>query len=647
MKHRSLISLGIIFVCLFANCCNDASENPSDTRCHATYVIDETSETCLFGQCDKYDSILREHYCPTNASLCIKDEKGRFYCGSTCPEGKLENRSAEEFSSMCTCSIEHCLNDNSNKGWKEAQCTEDDNCIAIKCEDKYILHDGDCLDSIDCCGNNCDPCTKSDGWESGSCKDGKCIADKCKKGFHTYNDDNGNVYCQIDTSDACGETGDVCPPTYICNQEKATCECAPELTECNTKCYNLLTETDHCGSCDTICNVANAENYCNEGECQFTCKEGYTASEDNTVCIEAIECSNDETICDGKCVNLLTSNDHCGSCYNSCKVGQCKAGICQCEDNKADCSGKCIDLTNDPNNCGSCGYHCESGQCKESKCQCKDNQTDCNGKCIELTTNDNCGECGKVCPAGQMCLNKECKCPTGKINCSGICIDPSTDSNNCGECGKICSGGKTCNNNNCTCPSNETECDGTCVDLTTNSNHCGSCEKSCNGSCIDSKCQCKGDQILCNSDCISASHKGVVVSLSGWPCREEPNNTSTTIDNYEYGQSVSIFGIKNGWFVTRCKDHKGYLNSEYVFMMPTRGLVTANNGIKVYQDYNKTGEPTTLEKETHVTIIDFKIVDSTLWFQLSEPEGFTDESYFISRLSINGDDRDKLQNCSE
>jgi hypothetical protein len=42
-------------------------------------------------------------------------------------------------------------------------------------------------------------------------------------------------------------------------------------------------------------------------------------------------CRDDETICDGACVDLLTDRRHCGECFTQCHPGnkRCLEGMCE------------------------------------------------------------------------------------------------------------------------------------------------------------------------------------------------------------------------------------------------------------------------------------------------------------------------------
>src|SRR5262245_44992354 len=86
-----------------------------------------------------------------------------------------------------------------------------------------------------------------------------------------------------------------------------------------------------------------------------------------------------------------------------------------CPSGQTKCKGKCVNLQSDSQNCGSCGHGCASGQ------------VCCSGTCTPLGTNANCAACGNACPAGSSCVNGQCSgasgCPAGQTDCGGACVD--------------------------------------------------------------------------------------------------------------------------------------------------------------------------------------------------------------------------------
>ena len=71
-------------------------------------------------------------------------------------------------------------------------------------------------------------------------------------------------------------------------------------------CYDLQTDDDHCGDCNTACTAPHTA--CQAGQCD--CAPGYH-------------------LCGTACVDLQTNVLHCGVCDNDCKGNKvCVGGEC-------------------------------------------------------------------------------------------------------------------------------------------------------------------------------------------------------------------------------------------------------------------------------------------------------------------------------
>lgn len=73
--------------------------------------------------------------------------------------------------------------------------------------------------------------------------------------------------------------------------------------------------------------------------------------------------------CNGLCVNLRTSEGHCGACDHACPEGAtCTDGRCECPASRPDeCGGECVDERTDARHCGACDAAC-GGTCKSGTC---------------------------------------------------------------------------------------------------------------------------------------------------------------------------------------------------------------------------------------------------------------------------------------
>jgi hypothetical protein len=74
--------------------------------------------------------------------------------------------------------------------------------------------------------------------------------------------------------------------------------------------------------------------------------------------------------CDGVCLDVQTSLEHCGECDNACGTGSfCDMGMCACAASQMNCDGDCADPKSDPNHCGWCNNACAEGSiCQDSAC---------------------------------------------------------------------------------------------------------------------------------------------------------------------------------------------------------------------------------------------------------------------------------------
>ncbi len=237
-------------------------------------------------------------------------------------------------------------------------------------------------------------------------------------------------------------------------------------------------------------------------------------------------------------------------------------GICNsCPQNQIQCDGQCVDILNDPNHCGGCKNICESGSqicqrgmCTSSEVVCDSSLIHCGYKddepiCLDPLAPSSCGQgCdadgnivdGITCPPNSKCVlnqNKyECACVNtwfspcydldGALN---SCIDVLNDPLHCGSYGEckcdadgckfkentVCPSGRSCENGKCKCTDNEqVNCNNDCINPKSDDKYCGAsgmCEGAEQGltcnvvgdeKCINGKCECINDTILCNGKCV-------------------------------------------------------------------------------------------------------------------------------------------------
>lgn len=223
--------------------------------------------------------------------------------------------------------------------------------------------------------------------------------------------------------------------------------------------------------------------------------------------------------------NLLTDNDNCGRCGNSCGQASdathsqwtCVEGQCvfSCLEFHANCDGDvtngCETYVNTDANCGSCGKQCGGWeQCLDMQCYDRCVLAGLPDKCDRCTDlmsdDDRCGTCTTRCPAeepgkpslpadmyygcgGGKCGQAKCA-EAGKADCNGVVTDGCETAlhtnENCRGCNDQCPAGQDCINFggvwNCLCPAGETLCGGdVCTKTDDNIAHCGGCNRRCPG----------------------------------------------------------------------------------------------------------------------------------------------------------------------
>lgn len=176
--------------------------------------------------------------------------------------------------------------------------------------------------------NNCGGCGKACSVANGTpgCSGGKCTVGDCDKGREDCDLDPSNG-CETDltTLADCGECGNDCAVESgiaACDQGHcAVAGCATGFDDCDGQyadgCEVDLTTLAHCGTCDTVCAVANGTPTCQTGSCEVrACDIGYD------------DC---DGLADTGCeVHLSTNATHCGQCGRDCAAAgaTCNTGMC-------------------------------------------------------------------------------------------------------------------------------------------------------------------------------------------------------------------------------------------------------------------------------------------------------------------------------
>lgn len=303
----------------------------------------------------------------------------------------------------------------------------------------------------------------------------------------------------------CGACGKACPAGQVCSNGTCSLTCTGGTTKCGDVCVDTKSDPKNCGGCGggdgsaTVCGVGLV---CNMGKCALECGPGLVAC--NGACIDPMtnrqycgasggcgvgdagsagaqctagqictggaceaSCLPTQILCNGQCIDPMTSNEFCGatagcgasglgSAGTACGPGEvCSAGACgatcgapltKCEPSGA--PSYCADTQNDPANCNTCGNACPAVPngipvCTGGSCTyaCAGNTVDCNplaqDGCEDLQTDAaNCGTCGNACPAGFRCGAGKCvptcahlvtNAPVWGLSAKGIALSAFTN----------------------------------------------------------------------------------------------------------------------------------------------------------------------------------------------------------------------------
>jgi len=175
----------------------------------------------------------------------------------------------------------------------------------------------------------------------------------------------------------CGGCDVACKTGEICSNGKcAAIGCESDLGLCGDKCVNLKNDITNCGKCGTVCKTTET---CTDGKCAITsCKAGLLSCTDKkTGKSDCYDLTSESKHC-GKC------QKECKEDTEECIKGRCST----CKGGNTMCGSTCANLQNDLNNCGTCGSRCAADQrCYSGVCSFGACQMDsvCPGdlKCVE------------------------------------------------------------------------------------------------------------------------------------------------------------------------------------------------------------------------------------------------------------------------
>ncbi len=269
-------------------------------------------------------------------------------------------------------------------------------CVAggcsYSCDDGYHACGDECLDDTSpaSCGDRCSPCLPPADADA-VCSDGSCDFE-CHPGFLRQ----GDACIACDSEQACGPECAPCPAGTTC---------------CGDGCYDLLTDPNHCGGCDTHCPTPASDVCCfGQGCCNADqpqcCGDGCCLDTDQ--CCDAAQpfcCESGGTCCpDGCCpaASPVCCGPGCCAAEDSCCNDQlccppthphcCPDGCC--EDGYGVCCGP---------GCCPDGTEC----CNDQYC-CQPDATCCAEGCCPADHPVCCGP--GCCPEGYYCCEDQTAC---------------------------------------------------------------------------------------------------------------------------------------------------------------------------------------------------------------------------------------------
>jgi len=299
--------------------------------------------------------VLPEQQCGMSCVNTTNDVLHCGGCGTACPD---------EANSSPTCAARAC----------GIACDPDfancDSMMSTGCETSLLT-------TTDCgmCGRGC---TRVNA--SASCATGTCELGTCDAGFGDCDGIPGNG-CErpLNTLTSCGGCG------VSCGRDHATATCASGMCQvgvcdsgfddCNLMdpdgCETPLNTLTDCMICGGGCTRANATPICSTGACRIgMCDAGYgnCTGGDPDGCETQLTSLTDCGVCGGPCA-LTNATETCAT--GTCAIVTCDAGFGDCNTMPGD--GCEANLMTDNNHCGSCPVVCTGGQsCVAGVCVASD-----------------------------------------------------------------------------------------------------------------------------------------------------------------------------------------------------------------------------------------------------------------------------------
>ncbi len=487
---------------VYENSCEDDSVTNCGTHGN-TCAKDNASAECTNGTCS-YTCLA--NYCDVSGS-CVNNNASYCYgANSQCGECTApSNSTAKCTNGSCSYTCKGGYSDNG-----KICCADVDNATikydrqttcSFECNDGFH-EDGDgcasdaCSDGAKQCSGRIPQICSGGKWEKNGtcnartqiCEDGDCVT--CETEEHVSDNE-----CEPNDNNNCGTHGNKCTTsvwgaTSTCNKSAGSCEVKCNNSDydiCTNECVDTDTDTDNCGECGNVCDIAHATSHeCYNGTCYpEDCVSGYH------VYIDMCEDDN-ENNCGAhgqKCNSSIIAH---GTAFD-CETGVCKATACENGFNLTS-SGTCEEITCMANNClvnGECvsnnADHCYSAGC---------------GACNLANATEHSCNSGTCCATGCISGFHVYDCACVQDECSG---SETTCSNNSSQIGQVreCSGGVLGTATSCdsvSCNSEGTDC-GSCVNGEKRCNE--RTPQTCVNGALSGNSECPQDKICELGECVS------------------------------------------------------------------------------------------------------------------------------------------------
>lgn len=386
------------FLCRNSACTGECV--PDSRRCNPD--ADDESQSCnAQGQWDQNES------CQNSGKFCVLGDckpcsPGTKRCSDSGPQlcsdtGEWVNQGA------CTSPSATCF---------EGDCVP---CLPgeTRCTENAVEQcrlDGSGFDVVETCGAENPACLESTK-TCGKCSQGtrQCLNDE----LQLCNDQGA-----WQTDQACSGTTPQCV-----NAECKACDPTANERRCQTPTSAQTCSSD--GSWGPAETCSGDTPVCRE-DLNFTCgcDEGERRCESGTVselceggAWVAQPCSGSTPACSpssGECVECASGSRACGTCNGGTQT-------CNAQNQWGSCQNQ-PDLQTSNQHCGSCNNTCPSGKsCQSGSCQCNSGTHACGASCFSDSDADNCGpscdDCSDFVGTTDVCSGNQCACETVTLAC--------------------------------------------------------------------------------------------------------------------------------------------------------------------------------------------------------------------------------------